>query len=136
MHISTIQFGTFPRSLQTFGWSYSSRKSWTCRAATGSRPGGHYMGNFSLQKLLCMLIEVSLGLFPDPSRHLAGVTAPESHGLIKGKIMPLAVPKYSVKPGIFKTFMSPTNMCEILHVHGVAIPPRSGSPCTLIKSAI
>ena len=28
-------------------------------------------------------MEVSLELFPDPSGHLVGVTAPESHGLLE-----------------------------------------------------
>ena len=41
------------------------------------------MENFSLQKLLNILIEVSLELFLDPFGHLAGVTAPESHDLVE-----------------------------------------------------
>ena len=41
------------------------------------------MENFSYQKLLGIMVEVGLELFPDPSRHLAGVTAPESHGLVE-----------------------------------------------------
>ena len=41
------------------------------------------MENFSYQKLLDTIKEVSLELFPDPYRHLAGVTAPESHGPVE-----------------------------------------------------
>ena len=37
------------------------------------------MENFSYQKLLDTIKEVSLELFPDPYDHMAGVTAPESH---------------------------------------------------------
>ena len=41
------------------------------------------MENFSQQKLLNMIIEVSEELFLDPFGHLAGVTAPESHDLVQ-----------------------------------------------------
>ena len=41
------------------------------------------MENFSEQKLLDTIKEVSLELFPDPYGHLAGVTAPESHYLVE-----------------------------------------------------
>ena len=41
------------------------------------------MENFSYQKLLDTIKEVSLELFPDSYEHLAGVTAPESHGPVE-----------------------------------------------------
>ena len=41
------------------------------------------MENFFNQKLLDTIREVSLELFQDPYRHLAGVAAPESHGPVE-----------------------------------------------------
>ena len=41
------------------------------------------MENFSYQKLLDTIMEVSVELFLNPYGHLAGVTAPESHGPVE-----------------------------------------------------
>ena len=41
------------------------------------------MENFSCQKLLDTIKEVSLELFPDPYGHLAGIIAPESQGPVE-----------------------------------------------------
>ena len=63
------------------------------------------MENFSCQKLLDTIKEVSLELFPDPYGHLARIIAPESQGPVE--------PCHVLDQGgtIWKTF--PTNSCWI-----------------------
>ena len=75
--------GGFLKTLRTSGRSYSSRKPLPCRARASPEPGMPYKEKFSKVKLVGMTKAVSSNNVSYSFGLLAGVTAPESHGLVK-----------------------------------------------------